>query len=97
MAQAVARGITKAGVAVEMLNCELSPLSEVEALIKKSDGRGLQSSTSQVNLSRSWSLKPYQAPASQLNLGRFLSMEATATVNKQCSRQAGNGTDVAHK
>ena len=29
-------------------------------------GRGLHSSTSQLNMSRSWSLKPYQAPTSQL-------------------------------
>ena len=38
MAQAIARGITKAGVAVEMLNCELSPAEEVEAMIEKTDG-----------------------------------------------------------
>jgi flavin reductase (DIM6/NTAB) family NADH-FMN oxidoreductase RutF len=38
MAQAIARGITKAGVAVEMLNCELSSAEEVEALIAKTDG-----------------------------------------------------------
>ncbi|ACO63677.1 predicted protein [Micromonas commoda] len=38
MAQAIARGITKAGVAVEMLNCELSTNEEIEALIKKTDG-----------------------------------------------------------
>jgi len=38
MAQAIARGITKAGVAVEMLNCELSTGEEVAALIKKTDG-----------------------------------------------------------
>ena len=38
MAQAIARGITKAGVAVEMLNCELSTSEEVEALIQKTDG-----------------------------------------------------------
>ena len=38
MAQAIARGITKAGVAVEMLNCELSTSEEVEELIKKTDG-----------------------------------------------------------
>jgi flavorubredoxin len=38
MAQAIARGITKAGVAVEMLNCELSSAEEVAALIKKTSG-----------------------------------------------------------
>ena len=38
MAQAIARGITKAGVAVEMLNCELSTNEELEALIEKTDG-----------------------------------------------------------
>ena len=38
MAQAIARGITKAGVAVEMLNCELSSNEEVANLIKKTDG-----------------------------------------------------------
>ena len=38
MAQAIARGITKAGVAVEMLNCELSTAEEVEAMIEKTDG-----------------------------------------------------------
>ena len=31
-------------------------------------GRGLHSSTSQLNLSRLWSLKPRQASASQLNI-----------------------------
>jgi len=45
MAQAIARGITKAGVAVEMLNCELSTAEEVEALIKKTDGLCLGSPT----------------------------------------------------
>jgi flavorubredoxin/flavin reductase (DIM6/NTAB) family NADH-FMN oxidoreductase RutF len=38
MAQAIARGITKAGVAVEMLNCELSTSEEVASLINKTDG-----------------------------------------------------------
>lgn len=38
MAQAIARGITKADVAVEMLNCELSTSEEIEALITKTDG-----------------------------------------------------------
>jgi len=38
MAQAIARGITKAGVAVEMLNCELSTSEDVANLIKKTDG-----------------------------------------------------------
>ena len=37
MAQAIARGITKAGVAVEMLNCELSTNEELEALIEKKE------------------------------------------------------------
>jgi len=49
-------------------------------------------------LSRSWSLKPHQL-TSQLNLRRFLSMEATSyhQSNKKCSRQAGKWTDVAQK
>jgi hypothetical protein len=34
-------------------------------------GRGLHSSTSQLNLSRFWSLKPQPASTSQLNLKRF--------------------------
>jgi hypothetical protein len=34
-------------------------------------GRGLHSSTSQLNLSCFWSQKPQQASTSQLNLGRF--------------------------
>jgi hypothetical protein len=34
-------------------------------------GRGLHSSTSQLSLSRFWSLKPQQASTSQLNLRRF--------------------------
>jgi flavorubredoxin/flavin reductase (DIM6/NTAB) family NADH-FMN oxidoreductase RutF len=38
MAQAIARGITKAGVAVEMLNCELSSSEDVATLIDKTDG-----------------------------------------------------------
>jgi flavin reductase (DIM6/NTAB) family NADH-FMN oxidoreductase RutF/DNA-binding transcriptional regulator YdaS (Cro superfamily) len=38
MAQAIARGVTKAGVAVEMLNCELSTSEAVEALITRTDG-----------------------------------------------------------
>jgi flavorubredoxin/flavin reductase (DIM6/NTAB) family NADH-FMN oxidoreductase RutF len=38
MAQAIARGITKAGVAVEMLNCELSTVEDVATLIAKTDG-----------------------------------------------------------
>ena len=38
MAQAIARGITKAGVAVEMLNCELSSSEDVATLIGKTDG-----------------------------------------------------------
>ena len=35
------------------------------------DGRGLHSSTFQLNLSHVWSLKPQQASSSQLNLRRF--------------------------
>ena len=34
-------------------------------------GRGLHSSTSQLNISRFWLLKPQQASTSQLNLRRF--------------------------
>ena len=60
-------------------------------------GRGFHSSTSQLNMSRSWSLKPYQAPTSQLNLTRFLSMEATTTSNKQCSRHIEKCTGVAQQ
>ena len=59
---------------------------------KTVSGRGLHSSTSQLNLSRSWSLQPYQAPTFQLNLRRFLAMEATITLKRKCSRQAQKWT-----
>ena len=49
------------------------------ALFSRPQGRGLHSSTS------------------QLNLRRFVSVEATITSNKTCSRQAGKWTGVAHK
>ena len=60
-------------------------------------GRGLHSSTSQLNLSHSWSLKPYQARTSQLILRRFLPTEATTTSGKQCPRQAKKWSGVAHE
>jgi len=39
---------------------------------RKSGSRGLHSSTSELNLSRSWALKPQQASTSQLNLSLSL-------------------------
>ncbi|HEY9849449.1 MAG TPA: diflavin flavoprotein [Leptolyngbyaceae cyanobacterium] len=38
LAQAIAKGITKAGVAVESINCEFSEPSEIQAAIEKSSG-----------------------------------------------------------
>lgn len=38
LAQAIAKGITKAGVAVESINCEIAEPSEIQAIIEKCDG-----------------------------------------------------------
>ncbi|MBD2440309.1 diflavin flavoprotein [Nostoc sp. FACHB-110] len=38
LAQAIARGITKAGVAVESINCEFTEPEEIRAAVEKSDG-----------------------------------------------------------
>ena len=45
MAQAIARGITKAGVGVEMINCELTTAEEIQALAKRVGGFCLGSPT----------------------------------------------------
>lgn len=38
LAQAIAKGMTKAGVAVESINCEFADLAEIEAAVHKCDG-----------------------------------------------------------
>lgn len=38
LAQAIARGITKAGVAVESINCEFAEPAEIQSAVEKSDG-----------------------------------------------------------
>ncbi|MCP2730961.1 diflavin flavoprotein [Limnofasciculus baicalensis] len=38
LAQALAKGITKAGVAVESINCEFADTAEIEAAVQKCDG-----------------------------------------------------------
>ncbi len=38
LAQAIAKGITKAGVAVESINCEFADPAEIQAAVEKSDG-----------------------------------------------------------
>ncbi len=38
LAQAIARGITKAGVGVELINCEFADSTEIEAAVEKSAG-----------------------------------------------------------
>lgn len=38
LAQAIARGITKAGVGVESINCEFTELSEIQQAVEKADG-----------------------------------------------------------
>ncbi|MBC6480019.1 MAG: diflavin flavoprotein [Hormoscilla sp. GM7CHS1pb] len=38
LAQAIARGITKAGVAVESINCEAAEPAEIQAVVEKCDG-----------------------------------------------------------
>ncbi|MBD2771763.1 diflavin flavoprotein [Iningainema tapete] len=38
LAQAIAKGITKAGVAVELINCELAEPTEIQAIVEKCDG-----------------------------------------------------------
>ncbi|MBD2089391.1 flavin reductase [Microcoleus sp. FACHB-1515] len=38
LAQAIARGITKAGVAVESINCEVTEPSEIQAIVEKCSG-----------------------------------------------------------
>ena len=38
LAQAIAKGITKAGVAVESINCEFTDPAEIEAAVQKCDG-----------------------------------------------------------
>ncbi len=38
LAQAIAKGITKAGVAVESINCEIAEPGEIQAVIEKCDG-----------------------------------------------------------
>jgi flavorubredoxin/flavin reductase (DIM6/NTAB) family NADH-FMN oxidoreductase RutF len=38
LAQAIAKGITKAGVAVESINCEFADLAEIEAAVQNCDG-----------------------------------------------------------
>lgn len=38
LAQAIARGITKAGVGVESINCEVADSSEIRAAVEKADG-----------------------------------------------------------
>lgn len=38
LAQAIAKGITKAGVAVESINCEFADPAEIEAAVQKCDG-----------------------------------------------------------
>lgn len=45
LAQAIARGATKAGVAVESLNCEFSTPEEVSELIRRTDGFTIGSPT----------------------------------------------------
>ena len=38
VAQAIARGVTKAGVAVELINCEIATSNEIKKVIEKCDG-----------------------------------------------------------
>ena len=38
VAQAIARGVTKAGVAVELINCEIATSNEIKEVIEKCDG-----------------------------------------------------------
>ncbi|GAB1543827.1 diflavin flavoprotein [Scytonema sp. NUACC21] len=38
LAQAIAKGITKAGVAVELINCEFADSAEIQAIVEKCDG-----------------------------------------------------------
>ncbi|OKH58570.1 flavin oxidoreductase [Scytonema sp. HK-05] len=38
LAQAIAKGITKAGVAVELINCEFTDPTEIQAVVEKCDG-----------------------------------------------------------
>ena len=38
IAQAIVRGITKAGVAVELINCEVATPAEIQAIVEKCDG-----------------------------------------------------------
>ena len=45
MAQAIARGVAKTGVAAEMLNCELSTPAEVEEVLKRNAGFALGAPT----------------------------------------------------
>eukprot|EP00217_Crustomastix_stigmatica_P009933 CAMPEP_0183791092 /NCGR_PEP_ID=MMETSP0803_2-20130417/1603_1 /TAXON_ID=195967 /ORGANISM="Crustomastix stigmata, Strain CCMP3273" /LENGTH=696 /DNA_ID=CAMNT_0026035381 /DNA_START=35 /DNA_END=2125 /DNA_ORIENTATION=- len=45
LAQAISRGITKAGVGVEMLNCEFATAEEAAALVRRSSGFCLGSPT----------------------------------------------------
>jgi len=49
-------------------------------------GRGLHSSTPQLNFSRFWSLKPQQASTYQLNMRFLLPMRPVNIVHKKCSR-----------
>ena len=60
-------------------------------------GRGLHSTTFQLNLSRFWFLKVQQASTSLLNLKRFLSMKPPDVAHRKCSHQAEKWTHVAHK
>jgi hypothetical protein len=57
--------------------------------------RGLHSSTSQLKLSRFWSLNPQQASTSQLNLRHFCRCDLSLNIaHNKCSRQTGKWTSV---
>jgi len=56
---------------------------------RSAEGRGLHSSTSQLKLSRSWSLKPQQDTTFQLNLGHFCH-QSPIIARRKCSRLADN-------
>ena len=60
-------------------------------------GRGLHSSTSQLNLSRFWSLMPQLPSTSQLNLKRFLVHETPQIAHEKCSHPAEKWTRVVHE
>ena len=60
------------------------------------DGRGLHSSTSHLNLSQFWSLKPKLASTSQLDLSLFRHLN-TQPSQPKVLRQTENWRCVAHK